>query len=342
MTLLAKENDQGSLLRKRENKLEEANKEITEINEKTEDNCDNQLENEDINKNKQLVNRKWSLCSFTELPSWLQDNEYITFGHRPPIPCVKTCFQSIFRIHAETGNIWTHLVGCILFIGITVYFTYSQYVKIPDSKETWVFLAFFAGAILYLGFSTIFHTLYCHSQNVSKLFSKLDYCGISLLIMGSFVPWVYFGFYCHFVPKVLYLVMVCTLGISTMCVSLIDKFSTPTWRPFRAGVFMTFGLSAVFPALHYGFQEGWFNHISQKNLGWLVLMGVLYIAGALLYALRVPERWYPGKFDFWFHSHQIFHVFVVAAALVHFHGVTELATHRLSLGACDPPGLIKM
>ena len=31
-------------------------------------------------------------------------------------------------------------------------------------------------------------------------------------------------------------------------------------------------------------------------------------SGALVYAQRVPERWFPGKFDLFFHSHQIFHV----------------------------------
>lgn len=28
-------------------------------------------------------------------------------------------------------------------------------------------------------------------------------------------------------------------------------------------------------------------------------MGCLYILGALFYALRVPERFFPGKFDIW-------------------------------------------
>lgn len=27
--------------------------------------------------------------------------------------------------------------------------------------------------------------------------------------------------------------------------------------------------------------------------------GLLYILGAVFYALRVPERWFPGKFDLW-------------------------------------------
>lgn len=30
-----------------------------------------------------------------------------------------------------------------------------------------------------------------------------------------------------------------------------------------------------------------------------VFSGLLYIIGAMLYALRVPERWFPGKCDIW-------------------------------------------
>lgn len=62
---------------------------------------------------------------------------------------------------------------------------------------------------------------------------------------------------------------------------------------------MAFGLSGVIPAIHYVYMEGWFNDISRNSLGWLVLMGLLYILGAMFYALRIPERWFPGKFDLW-------------------------------------------
>lgn len=139
--------------------------------------------------------------------------------------------------------------------------------------------------------------------------------------MGSFVPWLYYGFYCHYQPKVIYLSVVCVLGCLSIIVSLWDKFSEPALRPLRAGVFMSFGLSGIIPAIHYGIMEGWFSQISQSSLGWLCLMGMtmldfkplqcfkyfsrllmiglLYIMGALLYALRVPERWFPGKFDIW-------------------------------------------
>ena len=42
-------------------------------------------------------------------------------GHRPELNSFANCFKSIFRIHTETGNIWTHLLGAISFIAIAVY-----------------------------------------------------------------------------------------------------------------------------------------------------------------------------------------------------------------------------
>jgi len=30
----------------------------------------------------------------------------------------------------------------------------------------------------------------------------------------------------------------------------------------------------------------------------ICIMGAMYVTGALLYAFRIPERWFPGKFDY--------------------------------------------
>lgn len=69
----------------------------------------------------------------------------------------------------------------------------------------------------------------------SLLLLRLDYCGIALLIMGSFVPWLYYGFYCHYKHKMIYLTVVIVLGITSIITSLWDKFSQPNLRPLRAG-----------------------------------------------------------------------------------------------------------
>jgi adiponectin receptor len=117
----------------------------------------------------------------------------------------------------------------------------------------------------------------------------------------------------------------------------------------------------VIPAIHYALAKGWIHAISKASLGWLILMGTLYILGALVYAYRIPERWFPGKCDIWVsffilhfilhfihlahfdliifckqgHSHQLFHLLVIAAAFVHYHGISEMAMHRLAHGECE-------
>ena len=93
--------------------------------------------------------------------------------------------------------------------------------------------------------------------------------------------------------------VVIVLGILAVVVSLWDKFGTPRYRPYRALVFIVFGLSGIAPATHYAVQNGWERSITEASLGWLVFMGFLYITGALFYAFRIPERFFPGKVDIW-------------------------------------------
>lgn len=281
-----------------------------------------------------VIEASWKSCHHTALPHWLRDNEYLLWGHRPPLPSFSACFQSIFRIHTETGNIWTHLIGCLAFVTLAIYTLFWSELQ---TEERWVFAAFFAGAILCLGFSCVFHTVHCHSENVGKLFSKLDYVGISFLILGSLVPWLYYSFYCQYQPKVIYLSVASVLGLSAIILSLRDEFAEPEYRSLRAGVFIAFGLSGAIPAIHYAVMEGWMNAITYSSLGWLILMGALYILGALLYAGRIPERYFPGKCDIWFQSHQIFHVLVIAAAFVHYQGLSEMALYRLTNNQCPSP-----
>ncbi|KAB0390668.1 hypothetical protein E2I00_018828, partial [Balaenoptera physalus] len=267
---------------------------------------------------------RWRVIPHDVLPDWLKDNDFLLHGHRPPMPSFRACFKSIFRIHTETGNIWTHLLGCVFFLCLGIFYMFRPNISfVAPLQEKVVFGLFFLGAILCLSFSWLFHTVYCHSEGVSRVFSKLDYSGIALLIMGSFVPWLYYSFYCNPQPCFIYLIVICGLGIAAIIVSQWDMFATPQYRGVRAGVFLGLGLSGVIPTLHYVISEGFLKAATIGQIGWLMLMASLYITGAALYAARIPERFFPGKCDIWFHSHQLFHIFVVAGAFVHFHGVEK-------------------
>ena len=61
----------------------------------------------------------WTVVHHQHLPKWLRDNDFLIKGHRPPLNSFYACFKSIFRIHTETGNIWTHLLG--MFVDLARY-----------------------------------------------------------------------------------------------------------------------------------------------------------------------------------------------------------------------------
>ena len=64
-------------------------------------------------------------------------------------------------------------------------------------------------------------------------------------------------------------------------------------------MFVALGLSGVIPAGHFVITDGLSHAFNYAALGWVILMAFLYIIGAVVYAARVPERIWPGRFDIW-------------------------------------------
>ncbi|PSR99919.1 Heptahelical transmembrane protein [Actinidia chinensis var. chinensis] len=62
------------------------------------------------------------LVDYNSLPAYLKDNEFILNYYRAEWP-VKKALLSIFCIHNETLNIWTHLIGFFIFVCLTIYTT---------------------------------------------------------------------------------------------------------------------------------------------------------------------------------------------------------------------------
>lgn len=56
---------------------------------------------------------------FADLPDYLRDNEYITRYYRADYS-IKESLLSLFRVHNETGNIWTHLTGVAPLLSLLV------------------------------------------------------------------------------------------------------------------------------------------------------------------------------------------------------------------------------
>ncbi|EEQ83856.2 hemolysin-III channel protein Izh2 [Blastomyces dermatitidis ER-3] len=267
-----------------------------------------------------------------ELESWQRDNHLIHTGYRPASGSFTVSFRSLGYVHNETVNIYTHLLPALSAIPLAFYLYKAISTRYDSAThgDVLAFGCFFAGAAFCLGMSSIYHTISNHSPAVARIGNAMDYIGIVALITGSFIPSVYYGFYC--VPKFMkmYWTMILLIGAGCTIVSITPRFRTPAWRPFRAGMFISMGLSAVFPVLHGVSIFGVELMLKQIGLFWLVLQGALYIIGAIIYAARVPELWYPGGFDILGSSHQIFHMFVVMAAVAHLTGLLQAFDYRHS------------
>lgn len=296
-----------------------------------------------IPKIEKIAHLAWKAVHFDSLPDWLKDNEFLRFHHRPPMYSMRGCLKSIFRLHTETLNIWTHLVGFIFFTiltlgayilrdSVTQFFEDITISELPW-QEQFVISFFFLGAMTCLFCSTAFHMLANHSESMCRIMSKLDYSGIAFLTIGSGIPALYYVFYCTAVSRYVHMTVLVSLGVACIVISLWNKFSHSKYRYLRFIVFVMFGLYFVIPGCQVLLQREFSEPLDKFVVG-MVVMAILYIGGASFYVLRIPERFNPGMFDIWAHSHQIFHVCVVAAALVYYDALLILVKHRLITGNC--------
>ncbi|KAJ5642776.1 hemolysin-III related-domain-containing protein [Penicillium lividum] len=267
---------------------------------------------------------------WNQLPSWQRDNQYILSDYRPPSNSFRKSFASLGYLHNESINIHSHLIPAVIFsaFGISLYKTLARRYASVSKADTWVFGCFFLGAVLCLGISATFHAVQNHSSHIARIANQVDYIGIVLLIVGSFVPTPSLeGVYLSISSKIT------SLGLLCAAISATPQFRHPTWRPFRARMFISLGLSALFPVVHGVMKFGARQMNKQIGLFWVVLQGSLYIVGACIYAMRIPERLYPGQFDIWISSHQIFHIMVVLAIISHLRGLVNAFHYNHSVMA---------
>ncbi|CAI8610396.1 unnamed protein product [Vicia faba] len=253
--------------------------------------------------------KRFPLVSFWELPNYMKDNEYILRYYRANWPLKEALF-SLFRWHNETLNVWTHLLGFILFLGLTL----ANLMK-PHVVDL---LQQFTRSLSSGG-----------EKNVSGTIK--DFLGAALLF--DLKHQIYYVFLCQPHWQLLYLAGITAMGLFTIVTLLSPTLSTGKHRAFRAMLFCSMGLFGIVPAVHACIVN-WANPRRNITLAYECAMAFSYLIGTMFYVTRIPERWKPGWFDLAGHSHQIFHVLVVAGALAHYAATLKLLEWRDTFG-CD-------
>ncbi|KAK3814248.1 MAG: hemolysin-III related-domain-containing protein [Benniella sp.] len=287
-------------------------------------------------------------CSWNDLPQWMRDNPAIVTGYRRATNSYRKCMRSLLYLHNETVNIWSHLLGAIAFVIIApvAYYKIVGVLNAVQWTDITVLYAFLAGAIVCLTMSASFHTFCCHSEKASyckiceasSRWVRCDYLGIIFLIVGSFYPAIFYGFYCHSTLQIIYISLITVLGASTIIGVMRPKFQLPQFRWVRSVLFLALGLSGLCPIIHAIVLYGFTLAKQSMALNYMFCMGATYVLGTLIYSTRVPECFFPGKFDNFMASHQIFHICVLIGCTVHFLGVIKSMAfwHNGDL-TCDIP-----
>jgi len=131
---------------------------------------------------------------------------------------------------------------------------------------------------------------------------------------GSYFAPTYYIFQCRQYILYLYCSIITVLIISTVILTGFEYCQKEKWRHLKIIVFVAFSAFGVIPAIHAS--------IAIKDVDWdlfavFITMYSVYAVGLTFYTTRFPERFWPGKFDYWFCSHTIWHIFVDLGVLVH-------------------------
>ena len=201
----------------------------------------------------------------------------------------------------EPINSITHFVGA----GLSFIALIAMLVKVAISDPSVISILsvtiFGISLTLLYATSGTYHGI-ISTEKVIKFFQKLDHSMIFILIAGSYAPFCLisigdkFGF-------TMFLIMI-TLAI----VGIIFKlcwFNCPCWVDSVMyigmgwiALFMIKPLAAILPGI---------------SLFWLVLGGILYTIGGIIYATK-SKKLTIGNWGF----HEIFHIFILLGSLSHF------------------------
>lgn len=195
----------------------------------------------------------------------------------------------------EPGNFVTHVIPAILAIP-------ALYLLLQKASTNFAFTAAFMygiGMLILFSVSATYHSVPKTEYGI-RFWQKFDHCCIYLMIAGSFTPtallifegwlrWLLFG-------------LVWFIAIVGCLLKIFNKLKS---KALSTGLYIAMGCLII------PFLAKMIENLPGVALFWLLLGGVFYVGGTFFYTKDKQLHKY-------FHSHEIWHVFVNFGALAHF------------------------
>lgn len=202
----------------------------------------------------------------------------------------------------EPASAITHFIAMLLAL-IAVIPSILKALSTVDTPGVIAVTVFMCSMVLLYASSATYHGINIGGK-VLNAFKKLDHMMIFVLIAGTYTP------VCLLVLKgfvgTCLLIAIWALAAIGIAIKAF-WINCPKW--FSSVIYIGMGWTCLFcfgPIL---------SALETKAFIWLLIGGIIYTLGGIIYALRVPAFDEKHKH---FGSHDIFHLFVMGGSLCHF------------------------
>ncbi len=209
----------------------------------------------------------------------------------------------------EPANGLTHLAGFILsIVGLIALVVAS--IRYGTAWHVIAFSIFGTSMILLYAASTLHHSLQL-SERGSLLFERIDHIMIFMLIAGTYTP------FCLIPLRGAWgwSLLVAIWGLA-LAGTLFKIFWMEAPRWLSTAIYLLMGwivIVAIYPLA---------LSIPVGAMTWLVLGGLMYSLGAVIYGAQWPDP-FPQVFGY----HGIWHLFVLTGSFCHFWAIFNYVTH---------------
>ncbi len=194
----------------------------------------------------------------------------------------------------ERLNVITHGIGILM--GFIVLLLCTMKAHTPLSRIGG--LVFGCCMIGVYTISTVYHAL--PPGNRKKVFQILDHCTIYLLIAGTYTP-ILLSAFIRPAPIVGYTLLILQWGVSAVAICL-NAIDLKRFRVFSYTAYIVLGWAIIFVA------PTALRVIGTPCFLWLLMGGISYTVGAILFAIGSKKPWFHG----------VFHIFVLLGSFLQF------------------------
>jgi adiponectin receptor len=233
---------------------------------------------------------------------------------RPHSASYMECARSIWHLHDETINIWTHLVACAVFSAVTIR------AAIPHTKrragKTCANSFYLPAATLVFLCSTLYHTFANHEK--AMVWRSLNHCSITAFIWASSRSLTRLAFDHKRAAARLYSVALTAAALGLMFWNL---FGTAAWNGHTQVGHIShvgYGAFAALPALSRPPNLRWRatrgrQRVLRRFRALVLISGI----GGVLYSTRLMERMTDARAGWRHIDHHAMHMAVVIGACIY-------------------------